>query len=174
MHRSTGFLRASAVLWLMLASVALLPGCGFQLRGAESLQLPSRLSPMHLGGLRADDPLRRELTQALREAGVTVTASKETAQSFLVLSGRENRRRVVAVNAQGRAIEYEMVEAVTFELLDRERNVLLPEFRVANESSYSDPSGDPLGKAGDQQLLRDSTRRDTVQQIMVRLRFGTR
>jgi outer membrane lipopolysaccharide assembly protein LptE/RlpB len=159
---------------LLLLSVSLLAGCGFQLRGAESLQLPSRLSPMHLSGLRTDDPLRRELTQALREAGVTVTTSKETAQSFLVLSGRENRRRVAAVNAQGRAIEYEMVEAVTFELLDRERNVLLPEFRVANESSYSDPSGDPLGKAGDQQLLRDSTRRDTVQQIMVRLRFGTR
>jgi LPS-assembly lipoprotein len=158
----------------MLTSLTLLAGCGFHLRDAESLRLPARLSPMQVSGVATADPLHGELTAALREAGVTVTTSKEAAQSFLVLSGRENRRRVLAVNAQGRAIEYEMVEAVTFELLDRERNVLLSEYRVVNEGSYADPTGDPLGKAGEQQLLRDSARRDTVQQIMVRLRFGTR
>lgn len=159
---------------LLLVLTAWLAGCGFHLRGEESLQLPARLSPMHLSGIRSDDPLRSELTAALREAGVAVTPSREAAQSFLVLSNRENRRRVLAVNAQGRAIEYEMVEAVSFELLDRDRNVLLPQFRVVNEGSYTDPTGDPLGKAGEQQLLRSSARRDTVQQIMVRLRYGTR
>jgi outer membrane lipopolysaccharide assembly protein LptE/RlpB len=63
---------------------------------------------------------------------------------------------------------------VTFELLDRERNVLLSEFPVSSENRYTDPAGDPLGKAGEQRLLRNSARRDTVQQIMVRLRYGTR
>jgi outer membrane lipopolysaccharide assembly protein LptE/RlpB len=174
MHQSPRFLRASVPLWLAFLSVALLAGCGFQLRGAESLRLPARLSPMHLSGIDTRDPLRSELVAALGEAGVTITSSRETAQSFLVLSGRENRRRVIAVNAQGRAIEYEMVEAVTFELLDRERNVLLPAYRVVNEGSYSDPTGDPLGKAGEQVLLRDTARRNTVQQIMARLRYGTR
>jgi outer membrane lipopolysaccharide assembly protein LptE/RlpB len=159
---------------LLLVVAAWLAGCGFQLRSAESLRLPTRLSPMHLSGTAATDPLGAELVAALSEAGVTITSSRETAQSFLVLSGRDNRRRVLAVNAQGRAIEYEMVDAVTFELLDRERNVLLPAFRVVNESSYSDPTGDPLGKAGEQVLLRDTARRDTVQQIMARLRYGTR
>jgi len=43
-----------------------------------------------------------------------------------------------------------------------------------NEGTYSDPTGDPLGKAGEQLLLRDSARRDNVQQIMTRLRYGTR
>jgi len=174
MHQSLGFLRASVPLWWLLLAVALLPGCGFQLRSAESLRLPARLSPMYLSGVPNDDPLRRELTTALGESGVTVAENREVAQSFLVLSGRENRRRVLAVNAQGRAIEYEMVEAVTVELLDRERNVLLPEYRVVNEGTYSDPTGDPLGKAGEQLLLRDSARRDNVQQIMTRLRYGTR
>jgi outer membrane lipopolysaccharide assembly protein LptE/RlpB len=174
MNQSPRLLRASVPLWLALVSVALVTGCGFQLRSEESLKLPARLSPMHLSGISSDDPLRQELTAALREAGVTVTPSREAAQSFLVLSGRENRRRVLAVNAQGRAIEYEMVEAVTVELLDRERNVLLSEFPVSSENRYTDPVGDPLGKAGEQQLLRNSARRDTVQQIMVRLRYGTR
>jgi LPS-assembly lipoprotein len=159
---------------LLLVAVSAVAGCGFHLRGEESLKLPAQLSPMHLSGISSDDPLRRELTAALREAGVTVTPSREAAQSFLVLSGRENRRRVLAVNAQGKAIEYEMVEAVTFELLDRERNVLLSEFPVSSENRYTDPTGDPLGKAGEQQLLRNSARRDTVQQIMARLRYGTR
>jgi LPS-assembly lipoprotein len=174
--QSMSTLRALAPLrfMLLLLAIAAIAGCGFHLRGEESLKLPARLSPMHLSGISSDDPLRGELTATLREAGVTVTPSREAAQSFLVLSGRENRRRVLAVNAQGRAIEYEMVEAVTFELLDRERNVLLSEFPVSSENRYTDPAGDPLGKAGEQQLLRNSARRDTVQQIMVRLRYGTR
>lgn len=173
--QSMSTLRAFAPLrFMLLLAIAAIAGCGFHLRGEESLKLPARLSPMHLSGIRSDDPLRGELTAALGEAGVTVTPSREAAQSFLVLSGRENRRRVLAVNAQGRAIEYEMVEAVTFELLDRERNVLLSEFPVSSENRYTDPVGDPLGKAGEQQLLRNSARRDTVQQIMVRLRYGTR
>lgn len=174
MRRSPDLHRTSLPLWSLLLSIALLTGCGFQLRSAESLRLPARLSPMHLTGIPSGDPLYRELSAALGESGVAVTESRETAQSFLVLSGRENRRRVLAVNAQGRAIEYEMVEAVTVELLDRERNVLLSQYRVSNEGTYSDPAGDPLGKAGEQQLLRDSARRDTVQQILARLRYGTR
>lgn len=159
---------------LLVLTITVIAGCGFQLRGAESLKLPARLSPMHVSGIDHDDPLRGELTKALRDAGITVTPSKEVAQSFLVLSDREDRRRVLAVNAQGRAIGYEMVEAVTVELLDRERTVLLPEHRVVNEGSYTDPKGDPLGKLGEQRLLSESARRDTVQQIMIRLRFGTR
>ena len=159
---------------VLLFTITVVASCGFQLRSAESMRLPARLSPMHLSGVPNGDPLRGDLAAALGESGVTVTESRETAQSFLVLSRRENRRRVLAVNAQGRAIEYEMIEAVTVELLDRERNVLLPEYRVVNEGTYSDPTGDPLGKAGEQQLLRDNARRDTVQQIMTRLRYGTR
>ena len=174
MHQSPRFLRASVPLWLAFFAMTLLVGCGFQLRGEESLRLPSRLSPMQLTGIGTADPLYRELRTALADAGVTVTQSKESAQSFLVLSDREARRRVLAVNSLGKAIEYEIVEEVTFELLDHERNVLLPEFRATNEGSYTDPTGDPLGKAAEQLLLREGARRSLVQQIMVRLRYGTR
>ena len=174
MHQSPRPPRASTPLWLMLCSLMVLAGCGFHPRGEDSLKLPARLSPMQVSGIGTSDPLYRELRAALADAGVTVTQSKETAQSFLVLSEREARRRVLAVNSVGKAIEYEIVEQVTFELLDHDRNVLLPEYRAAREGSYTDPTGDPLGKAAEQQLLRESKRRDLVQQIMMRLRYGTR
>ena len=167
---------ASAPLRLifLLVVAAWLAGCGFHLRGEDSLKLSASLSPMRISGLRTGDPLYGELRGALGEAGVSVTDSDAAAQSFLVLSGRENRRRVLALNEAGKAIEYEMVEAVTFSLLDRERNVLLAAYRVTNEGSYTDPTGDPLGKAGEQTLLRNSARQETVRQIMARLRYGTR
>jgi len=174
MQRSTRDLGASAPLWLMVFSLTLLAGCGFHLRTEESLTLSPALSPMQISGIPTSDPLYSGLSSALREAGVSVADSAATAQTFLVLSGRENRRRVLAVNEAGKAIEYEMVEAVTFSLLDRDRNVILPEYRVVNTGSYTDPTGDPLGKAGEQALLRGAARRNTVEQIMVRLRFGTR
>lgn len=158
----------------MLFSMSLIAGCGFHLRGEDSLKLPASLSPMRITGLNAGDPLYGELRGALAEAGTSVTDSDAAAQSFLVLSGREKRRRVLALNEAGKAIEYEMVEAVTFSLLDRERNVLLADYRVVNENSYADPTGDPLGKAAEQALLRNSARQETVRQIMARLRYGTR
>ncbi len=159
---------------LLLVVTAAVAGCGFHLRSEESLKLPAKLSPMQISGIAKSDPLYGELRGALSEAGMSIAESAEAAQSFLVLTGRENRRRVLAVNEAGKAIAYEMVEAVTFTLLDRERDVLLAEYRVVNEGSYTDPTGDPLGKAGEQALLRSSARRDTVQQIMARLRYGTR
>lgn len=174
MNQLPRFLRGSVPLWLMLLSMSLLGGCGFHLRGEDSLKLPASLSPMRITGLSTSDPLYGALRGALAEAGVGTTDSDAAAQSFLVLSGREDRRRVLALNEAGKAIEFEMVEAVTFSLLDRERNVLLANYRIVNENSYTDPTGDPLGKAGEQTLLRNSARQETVRQIMARLRYGTR
>jgi outer membrane lipopolysaccharide assembly protein LptE/RlpB len=158
----------------MLLAMSLLAGCGFHLRGEDSLKLSAGLSPMRITGLGSGDPLYGALRGALAEAGVSTTNSDATAQSFLVLSGREDRRRVMALNEAGKAIEYAMVEAVTFSLLDRERNVILADYRIVNENSYTDPTGDPLGKAAEQTLLRNSARQETVRQIMARLRYGTR
>lgn len=174
MHQLPRFLCASVPLWFMLLTMSLLAGCGFHLRGEDSLKLPASLSPMRISGLATGDPLYGALRGALGEAGVSITDSDAAAQSFLVLSGREDRRRVLALNEAGKAIEYAMVEAVTFSLLDRERNVLLADYRVVNENSYTDPAGDPLGKAAERSLLRNSARQETVRQIMARLRYGTR
>ena len=159
---------------LLLVVAAWLAGCGFHLRGEDSLMLPANLSPMRISGLANSDPLYGALRGALAEAGVSVADSDAAAQSFLVFSGRENRRRVLALNEAGKAIEYAMVDAVTFSLLDRERNVVLADYRIVNEGSYTDPTGDPLGKAAERTLLQNSARQETMRQIMARLRYGTR
>jgi len=86
--------------------MSLLGGCGFHLRGEDSLKLPASLSPMRITGLSTSDPLYGALRGALAEAGVGTTDSDAAAQSFLVLSGREDRRRVLALNEAGKAIEF--------------------------------------------------------------------
>ena len=167
---------ASALLRWITAFVmtAALAGCGFHLRGEQDVQLDKRLSPMLITGIGTSDPLYGALAAALGESGVTVTRQAGEAQSILLLSARENRRRVVSVNAKGQAIEYDVVEGVTFELRDRNRQTLVEEQRIETDRSYTDPAGDPVALAAERTLLRDYARQDLVQQIMRRLRFSTR
>lgn len=157
-----------------LVMTAVLAGCGFHLRGAQDVQLDKRLSPMLITGIGTGDPLYGALAAALAESGVTVTKQSGEAQSILLLSARENRRRVVSVNSKGQAIEYDVVEGVTFELRDRNRQTLVEEQRIETDRSYTDPAGDPVALAAERALLRDYARQDLVQQIVRRLRFSTR
>ena len=174
MHQPPRSLLAAVAQWLVLLSVALLTGCGFHLRGEQDVKLPAGLSPMLITGVGTADPLYHELAAALVQSGVTVTNQSGNAQSILLLSARENRRRVVSVDASGLANEYDVVEGVTFELRDRNRETIVEEQRIEVDRSYTDPTGDPIGKASERLLLRNNARRDLVQQIVRRLRFSTR
>ncbi|MCU0767372.1 MAG: LPS assembly lipoprotein LptE [Gammaproteobacteria bacterium] len=171
MKRHTSTARRSFAAFVV---AALLTGCGFHLRGAQDVRLQPELSPMLISGIGTADPLYAALAAALAEGGVTVTKQAGEANSFLLLSARENRRRVVSVNAKGQAIEYDVVEGVTFELRDRNRETLVEEQRIEVDRTYTDPAGDPLALAGERVLLREQARQDLVQQIVRRLRFGTR
>ncbi len=161
MKRHTSTARRSFAAFVV---AALLTGCGFHLRGAQDVRLQPELSPMLISGIGTADPLYAALAAALAEGGVTVTKQAGEANSFLLLS----------VNAKGQAIEYDVVEGVTFELRDRNRETLVEEQRIEVDRTYTDPAGDPLALAGERVLLREQARQDLVQQIVRRLRFGTR
>jgi LPS-assembly lipoprotein len=161
--------------WLAaFVTTAVLAGCGFHLRGAQDVQLDQRLSPMLITGLGTADPLYGVLSAAISQTGTRVTRQPAEAGSVLLLSARENRRRVVAVDRAGFAVEYDVVEGVTFELLDRNRDTLVPEQRIEVDRSYTDAEGDPLGKTAERAALRATAREDLSQQIVRRLRHGTR
>jgi LPS-assembly lipoprotein len=157
-----------------LVVTAALAGCGFHLRGELDVKLPAHLSPMLLSGIGTSDPLYYALTAALGEGGVIITRQPAEAKSVLLLSARENRRRVVAVDSRGYAVEYDVVEGVTFELRDQNRATLVEEQRIEVDRSYTDPTGDPLGLANERLVLRESARQDLVRQIVRRLQYGAR
>ena len=159
--------RLSPLLLLLL----LLGGCGFQLRGTgpATTPLPADLSPLQLRGLVASDPTRAELAMLLRSSGVTLASGGATAASVLQLSDRQSRRRVIAVDSDGKVLEYELFESLQFELRDGAGNSRLQAQRVAIERSHLNPGVQVLGKESEEQTLRREMRRDLAGQIVNRL-----
>lgn len=162
---------AALLVWLAFAT---LPGCGFHPRGDADVQLPDIVSPMYVELRNLDDPLRRELRRALADAGVGVADQPSPATTRLHLTQRESRTRVLAVDSSGKAVEYDAVEAVSFELLGPDRSVLVPLQRVVSDRPFTVPAGTVLGKEQEEEFLRRQAREDIIGQMLRRLRAQLR
>jgi LPS-assembly lipoprotein len=148
-----------------------LSGCGFHLRGTGSYQFPESLSTLRVvvaGSQAAYDPLRAEMEDALRsQAGVTVTGDPEA--PALILSRESTDSQVLAVRATGKAAEYRLRYELGFELQDAQGGELAPRQVLRLVRDYTFDPLNVLAKEREEQELRESMRRDAVQQILRRL-----
>ncbi|MCW8959669.1 MAG: LPS assembly lipoprotein LptE, partial [Gammaproteobacteria bacterium] len=106
---------------LALACVLLLSGCGFHLRGA--LPLPEVMERTYVAGGDGSE-LYYEMENALLNAGAEVVASAEEASAVLTLHSQRLARRVLSVDTEGRAAEYELAMLVVFSLREQAGRVL--------------------------------------------------
>lgn len=80
--------------------------CGFRLRGGG--EVPAELKSVYISGIAEYEILNQELKRALQRAGSVVAKTPGEAQSIISISGEQTRKRVLSVDAQGRAAEYEL------------------------------------------------------------------
>ena len=156
---------------LPLLLLLLLSGCGFQLRGtsATTATLPADISPLQVQGLHGSDPTREELALLLRSGGVRMAAQGAAAAAVLRLSDRQSRRRVIAIDGNGKVLEYELFESLRFELLDGAGEQRIEAQRVDIARSHLNPEVEVLGKETEEQTLRREMRRELAGQIVNRL-----
>jgi len=100
---------------ILACLIALLVSCGFRLRGA--VEVPPSLKNVHISGVAEYSELNQELKRALQRSGSVITKSSDGAQSILIISGEETRKRVLSVDAQGRAAEYELNYLFSFSVI---------------------------------------------------------
>jgi LPS-assembly lipoprotein len=151
----------------LLALALLLNGCGFALRGqqAELTRLPD---PVFITGIRPYRELHREITDALRLAGATITP---VAANALVLRIEEPRseRRVFSVDRRNKVLEYELEESFVFRVNAPDRHELIPPQRLRSLRIHLNPDVEVLGRNREEDLLRADMRRDLAQRLVERL-----
>ncbi len=152
--------------WLVAASILLLAGCGFHLRGA--VDIPDELEPVYIqsGGL-----VGQAISERLRGSGVPVTGVANEAGMVLRILGQSRSSRVVAVDRSGKALAYALEFRVSFDATDAGGQRLIPEQQMTLERTFDDnPDVAVLGKQLESDIIYQDMANDAADQVLLRLR----
>lgn len=151
-----------------LLVLALLQGCGWHLRG--DLDLPPSISPLFIQGLARYDKLRMELGSSLTSSGVEVAEQPNKAGAILRILNRSTNKRVLSViGTTGKVAEYELQEALEFDMLDADGQELFPKQRVEVIRTYINREEEVLGKRREEETMRKEMRRDLVSRVLTHM-----
>jgi LPS-assembly lipoprotein len=162
---TAGGVRLASAL-LLISFCAGLVGCGFQLRGTG--QTTSLLESVYLNLADQNSELARELTANLTQSGVEFTTSGK-AQVSIQLDRERFSRRPVSTTGQINVAEYELNLQVSFDVLDANGEVLIPQTRIQTERIYTFDSSSLVGSNEEEAVLHEEMRRDIIVQLLQRV-----
>ena len=151
----------------VLLFVLIVEGCGFKLRGVYSL--PNSISPLYIEGESRKHEIIDALSRQLHSSGILIAKERKEANAVLRFSDYSSDRRVVALDKKGKVAEYELHEALRFELVDGSGASLVSSQQVNILQSYVNPEDRVLGKQLEEDSLRRDMHRDLAGQIIRRL-----
>lgn len=160
-------LRRSYSLLLVVGYALLLAACGFHPRG--EVVLPSVMTKTYIQGATPYSELETDLRRALTRAGVQVIDVPQDASAQLRVLHEDFGRRVLTVYISGKAREYELYYAVTFEVTDPAGKALLTPQPLTLTRDFTFNEVDLLGKTNEEELLHKEMRQEMVQRILRRL-----
>jgi len=164
-------LRHFSILALLLISLAVLQGCGFHLRGETSL--PANMKVLKLQGISTNSAFGAELASVLRGNGVKLVDTPQEAEAILRVTNLQNDRRVLSVSGNtGRVREFEIIVSLNMAVTDTKGKSLIPAKVLSRVRDYTFDETDVLGKAAEEQVLRQEMRRELIQQILRRMRVN--
>lgn len=106
------------------------------------------------------------MTNALRASGVEVVDTPENATAVFTILEDATGQRVVSVSARNVPREFEVWYNVQYELVSGE-NILLPATSQTLTRDYTYDETEVLGKAREEEILRDSLVDDLVRIVLI-------
>lgn len=156
-------LRPALLLWLCFGLVA----CGFALRGAVTL--PPVLERVYVTHAQGDSLLLLDLADALQQAGSEVVPEAVPGVAVLEIQDEKRQRRVVAVNRDGRAQEYQLQLRIRYRLLRDDEEILAPRSLELTRELSAGGGERVLGRESEADTLEEEMRTDAVRLILRRL-----
>lgn len=150
--------KALTVLLLLLAA-----GCGFSLQGATST--PAAMQRTYIDTPDRFSQFYRELRRNLQAAGVEVLDSPQGATATLSILFDLTDQRVLSVSARNVPTEFEVFYTVRYAITSGGQNLLeAQELTLTRDYTYD--STLVLGKAKEEQLMRDAIVDDLVRIVL--------
>ncbi len=150
---------------IVSALVLLINGCGFQLRGSQTLPVER----LYLA-LPVNSPIGAEISRVVRSStNASVVPNRKDAQAVVELLGEQREREVLSINAQGRAREYQLRLRTTFRVIDQEGTELIAPTSLLARRDIGFNESELLAKESEEALLYRDMQSDLVRQIVNRL-----
>jgi LPS-assembly lipoprotein len=148
-----------------LGGTGALGGCGFKLRGAQTLPVDT----LYLA-LPVNSPLGAEIARVVRAStNASVVTDRKRAQAVFELLGEAREREVLSVNAQGRAREYQLRLSTTFRVVDPNGIEMIAPTTLTARRDISFNESELLAKESEEALLFRDMQSDLVRQMVTRL-----
>jgi len=151
---------------LLIISLACLSACGFHLRGTA--QIPAALQSIALTGNDGNSDMLQELRRALEAGDVTVLETPEASGFVLALGTESLSERVLSVNSNARAGEFELTMSVPFQLRNSGTVIVGPEDLSIEKVYLADPNN-AVAKDEERELMAEEMRLELVNLILRRL-----
>ena len=148
----------------LLATVLLLAGCGFQLRGTAALPFETIYIPEANAGIGLD--LKRYVRSGTK---TRVVDDEKSAQAILQFSGESRFRNILSLSGGGRVRELQLVYRIGVRVHDGKGGEFLPltVLSLTRDLTYNDTN--VLAKETEEALIYREIQSDMVQQILRRL-----
>lgn len=151
---------------LIVAALALLNACGFQLQGRTPL--PESIKQPFVQAQDGQSDFVQGLRKALVISGAKLAQSSEQASATVHIVKDEVKRNVLSVSASNTPREYEVTYTVRFSVSAGGKD-LLAEQEVSLSRDYSFDERVLLAKEREEASLREALARDLVGIVMRRL-----
>lgn len=151
---------------LTIIMLLLLSSCGFTLRGADSTLLSPELQQMQLSFNSNNNELAQTLRRRLTSSGVDLVDN--TSAYKLTLGDEQSLERIISVNRNARAGEYEITLSASIQLENNGDSVIAREIISVDQIYEADP-GNAAAKTNEAELVLDELRQALTEQIMRRL-----
>ncbi|MEH6650217.1 MAG: LPS assembly lipoprotein LptE [Motiliproteus sp.] len=150
---------------LLIALLAVLSGCGFQLRGA--IAIPDELKVLHLAGDK-NTAIYQAVAQILQSNEVELVDSPDQAPYQIKIVGEKLSRRSASLNTRAKIEEYELRTTLTYSISDSEGNELIEPTAIFTERTYSYDENNVNATTAEESLLRQEMRENLAAQLVRR------
>jgi len=148
---------------LMLS--CLVTACGWHLRGQVDVPVAYRI--LDLQANKASPLSQKMLRQSFLSNGITLS---EDAPYILTITNEQSDRRTLAVTSNAKASEYELIETLSFKVVDSENQLESNDIDVTSYRTLQYDASAEIGKAQEEQNLRREMKQSNAYNILLRLK----
>lgn len=147
----------------LLGILVVLGGCGFQLQGAYTA--PTEMQRTYVSAVDPYSQFYRELRSQMRASGIELVDDESSATATFSINFDETSQRVLSVSARNVPTEYEVYYTIEY-TLSSGQTVLMETQTLTLTRDYTYDSTLVLGKAKEEELLREAIVDDLVRIVM--------
>ncbi|WP_250654873.1 LPS assembly lipoprotein LptE [Alkalimarinus coralli] len=156
---------------LNVISIALLTlaltACGFQLRGSASIPAELRLMSLNCSN-DLSKALCQSLTKQLELNGVNLVDSA-SANYILTIISLNSSRRAVSITDRAVAVEYEVTNKATFNLVAADQTVIIKDTSTSARQSYRFDEDNVISKTREEEQVKEQLNKQLAYKIISRL-----